>query len=102
MTSPAQPEPLTRPVNKLDVPMDATRIFTASPFGKLSEELMASPSTSPTAHGAAEAKRAMSVCDAWKPMLDRRQSWDDQEYKRQLQMGHIDEVKTGFGFSERK
>jgi len=65
------------------------------------EESLASPVEPTSARAAADAKRAMSVTDAWKPALDRRQSWDNQEYKRELQMSSIDEVKTGPGFSEK-
>lgn len=65
----------------------------------LSEELLASP-TSP--HVAADAQRVMSATQAWKPALDRRQSWDNQEYKRELQMSRIGDVQTGQGFTERK
>lgn len=42
--------------------------------------------TSPTSpHSAADAARAMSTTGAWQPRLDRRQSWDAQEYKHELQ-----------------
>ncbi|KAK1836362.1 hypothetical protein QBC39DRAFT_367174 [Podospora conica] len=42
--------------------------------------------TSPTSpHNAADAARAMSSTEEWQPRLDRRQSWDAQEYKHELQ-----------------
>ncbi|KAK1749511.1 hypothetical protein QBC47DRAFT_366118 [Echria macrotheca] len=39
--------------------------------------------TSP--HNAADAARAMTSTGAWQPRLDRRQSWDSQEYKHEMQ-----------------
>ncbi|KAK0620563.1 hypothetical protein B0T14DRAFT_567306 [Immersiella caudata] len=45
----------------------------------LSQNLVAS--TSPTTpHSTADAARAMSSTGAWQPRLDRRQSWDSQEW----------------------
>lgn len=67
----------------------------------LSQDLM-SPVSPTTEHSAADAQRAMEHTQAWKPKLDRRQSWDDQEHKRELQMGRIADVKTGPGFTENK
>jgi len=53
----------------------------------LSQNLVAA--TSPTTtHSAADAARAMGSCSSWQPRLDRRQSWDSQEYKH-LQQGAI-------------
>jgi hypothetical protein len=51
---------------------------------------------------AADAKRAMSAAAAWKPAMDRRPSWDKQDYKRAMQMTGIEDVQSGPGFSERK
>lgn len=73
----------------------------------LTQDLTAS--TSPTSpHGAADAKRAMSSTDDWKPVLDRRQSWSSQEYKHELQQRmqkETDPAKHGGvsvgGFTER-
>lgn len=63
---------------------------------------LTSPVSPTTPHQTADAKRAMSATAAWKPALDRRQSWDNQEYKHKLQMTGISDVKTGPGFTERK
>ena len=49
---------------------------------------------------AAAAARAMSHTGAWQPRLDRRQSWDAQEYKHdQHRQQYMGEPK-GEGFSE--
>ncbi|GJC78394.1 hypothetical protein ColLi_01232 [Colletotrichum liriopes] len=39
--------------------------------------------------------------NSWKPSFERRQSWNKEDQKRELQMSHIDDVKTGPGFTER-
>ena len=85
----------------------ATALSPAVPDNNLAEELLASPTTSTDggnikAQSGADAQRAMSATQAWKPALDRRQSWDNQEYKRELQMSRIGETPTGPGFTERK
>jgi hypothetical protein len=47
------------------------------------------------------ANRAMSHTGAWKPALDRRQSWNAQEYKHEVQMRECErEEKRKGGFSE--
>lgn len=61
---------------------------------------LASPTSPTTPHSAADAKRGMSTCSAWKPSLDRRQSWNSQEYKHKMQMTGLGETKPGAGFSE--
>lgn len=71
----------------------------------ISQNLTAS--TSPTTpHSAADAARAMSSTDAWQPRLDRRQSWDSQEYKHSLQKTIISTngaaEKPESGFTERR
>ncbi|KAK3943380.1 hypothetical protein QBC46DRAFT_377686 [Diplogelasinospora grovesii] len=72
----------------------------------LSQDLLKSPTgNSPTTpHSAADAQRAMTSTDSWKPSFNRRQSWDQQEYKHHLQMttAHTGaEDKQGRGFTER-
>lgn len=42
----------------------------------------------------------MRSTSAWKPSLDRRQSWNKEDQKRALQMTGVSNVKTGPGFSE--
>ncbi|KAL2153703.1 hypothetical protein VTH82DRAFT_4858 [Thermothelomyces myriococcoides] len=54
--------------------------------------------------GGATMSRGVSHTDSWKPVLDRRQSWDAQEYKhdllkRQYMDGQGKTPSTG-GFSE--
>lgn len=54
--------------------------------------------TSPTSpHSAADAARAMSTTGAWQPRLDRRQSWDAQEYKHELQKPMQQSTAAGAG-----
>lgn len=43
----------------------------------------------------------MSRTAAWTPAMNRRQSWSQEEQKHELQMGHIGEVRTGPGFTEK-
>ncbi|KAI3543699.1 hypothetical protein CSPX01_06022 [Colletotrichum filicis] len=42
-----------------------------------------------------------STTSSWKPSFERRQSWNQEDQKRALQMSHIEDVKTGPGFTER-
>ena len=66
----------------------------------LSRNLMSAASPA-SPRGTAEAERAMGSAAAWKPALDRRQSWNRQEHKHELQMSKVGDVKEGPGFSER-
>lgn len=66
----------------------------------LSKNLM-SPASPTTPHSTADAERAMSSTQAWKPTFDRRQSWSKEEHKRALQMSKVGDVKEGPGFTER-
>ena len=68
--------------------------------GLKTDDLVPDEVTSPTK--TAGAKRAMSGAAAWKPSLDRRQSWDSQEHKREMMMTRISDVQEGPGFSESK
>lgn len=43
----------------------------------------------------------MDHANSWKPSFGRRQSWNKEDQKRELQMSHIGDVKTGPGFTER-
>ncbi|KAM0284683.1 hypothetical protein ACHAQH_001837 [Verticillium albo-atrum] len=54
-------------------------------------------------HAAAEAARAIERTNSWTPpAYQRRQSWKQEDQKRELQMSQInDHVKTGPGFTER-
>ncbi|KAF6812017.1 hypothetical protein CPLU01_14989 [Colletotrichum plurivorum] len=61
----------------------------------------APPSSNPSTHSAADAARAIERTNSWKPSFERRQSWNKEDQKRELQMSHIDNVKTGPGFTER-
>jgi len=47
--------------------------------------VLTSPTSPTSPHSAADAARAMSSTVTWQPRLDRRQSWDAQEYKHELQ-----------------
>uniref|UniRef100_L2FIY6 Uncharacterized protein n=1 Tax=Colletotrichum fructicola (strain Nara gc5) TaxID=1213859 RepID=L2FIY6_COLFN len=46
---------------------------------------------------AAEAARVIERTNSWKPSFERRQSWNKEDQKRELQMSHIEDVKTGPG-----
>ncbi|KAL8342853.1 hypothetical protein RB598_004286 [Gaeumannomyces tritici] len=73
------------------------------------EEALVSPTTGTTAEhhrrrdslDGEAAERARTAAEAWKPAMDRRQSWNREEQKHSLQMSSIADVKTGPGFSER-
>ncbi|KAG5953957.1 hypothetical protein E4U58_000254 [Claviceps cyperi] len=45
----------------------------------------------------------MAAATAWKPSFDRRQSWNREEQKREMQMREVGAVKskTGSGFTEK-
>lgn len=62
---------------------------------------LTSPVSPATPHSATDAQRGMSHVDAWKPLFNRRQSWNKEEHKHALQMSRVGDVKTGPGFSER-
>ncbi|WYZ46018.1 hypothetical protein EsH8_IX_000243 [Colletotrichum jinshuiense] len=53
------------------------------------------------ANPSAEAARVIERTNSWKPSYGRRQSWNKEDQKRELQMSHIEDVKTGPGFTER-
>ncbi|KZL79416.1 hypothetical protein CI238_01352 [Colletotrichum incanum] len=55
--------------------------------------------TSP--HAISAPPQIIERTNSWKPSFERRQSWNKEDQKRQLQMSHIDDVKTGPGFTER-
>ncbi|OLN95833.1 hypothetical protein CCHL11_02689 [Colletotrichum chlorophyti] len=63
--------------------------------------LATSTSAGAPSHSASEAARVIERTNSWKPSFERRQSWNKEDQKRELQMSHIDEVKTGPGFTER-
>jgi hypothetical protein len=96
---------MTTPTTKMTTP---ARLDTSTPTPKvdtsgLSQNLVAS--TSPTTpHSTADAARAMSSTGAWQPRLDRRQSWDSQEYKHVLQEAIITTTDGAAesGFTERR
>jgi hypothetical protein len=52
-------------------------------------------------HAQADAAKVMSHTNEWTPQFNRRQSWNKEDQKRELQMSGIEGVKTGPGFSER-
>ncbi|KAK0375753.1 uncharacterized protein CCOS01_13267 [Colletotrichum costaricense] len=69
--------------------------YTTSPTSSSSNNKQSSPS--------ATTPRAIveSTTSSWKPSFERRQSWNQEDQKRALQMSHIEDVKTGPGFTER-
>ncbi|KAK5654523.1 hypothetical protein OQA88_7152 [Cercophora sp. LCS_1] len=71
----------------LKLPADSTaRTKSPAPIDTsgLTKDLTASVSPT-TSHSAEAAKRAMSTTETWKPCLNRRQSWDAQEYRHEMQ-----------------
>lgn len=49
-----------------------------------------------------DSDRGMRNTSAWKPRFDRRQSWNKEDQKHDLQMTGLQDVKSGPGFSENK
>jgi hypothetical protein len=45
--------------------------------------------------------RGITSTNAWKPSLDRRQSWSKEDQKHALHMSAMEDVKTGPGFTEK-
>ncbi|TDZ17259.1 hypothetical protein Cob_v009827 [Colletotrichum orbiculare MAFF 240422] len=72
----------------------ATAQMSTQPSTQLQDQ-----STSP--HTSTEAARVIERTNSWKPSFERRQSWNKEDQKRELQMSHIEDVKTGPGFTER-
>ncbi|KAK2028014.1 hypothetical protein LX32DRAFT_640407 [Colletotrichum zoysiae] len=52
-------------------------------------------------HATSAPPQVVERTNNWKPSFGRRQSWNQEDQKRELQMSHIDDVKTGPGFTER-
>jgi len=52
-------------------------------------------------HATSAPPQIVERTNSWKPSFGRRQSWNPEDQKRELQMSHIDDVKTGPGFTER-
>ncbi|KAM4058857.1 hypothetical protein HRG_008260 [Hirsutella rhossiliensis] len=57
--------------------------------------------TTTTTHAQADAARAIDHTNAWKPSLDRRQSWNKEDQKHVLQMSGMAVGNTGPGFTEK-
>ncbi|TKW55909.1 hypothetical protein CTA1_10962 [Colletotrichum tanaceti] len=57
--------------------------------------------TTTSSHATAAPPQIVERTNSWKPSFERRQSWNQEDQKRELQMSHIDDVKTGPGFTER-
>ncbi|KAK1640711.1 hypothetical protein BDP81DRAFT_311745 [Colletotrichum phormii] len=69
--------------------------YTTSPTSSSSSNNQSStPSATPRAI-------VESTTNSWKPSFERRQSWNQEDQKRALQMSRIEDVKTGPGFTER-
>lgn len=70
----------------------------------LTQDLTA-PAGPTSPHCAADAARAMHRVESWQPRLDRRQSWDSQEYKHMQQSAMQTQLegenKPESGFTER-
>jgi len=106
--APTAPPAAAAPTHKSLIPPENDQPRAPTPLidtAGISQNLTAA--TSPTTpHTAADAARAMSSTDAWQPRLDRRQSWDSQEYKHALQKTIIGTSgaagKPESGFTERR
>ncbi|KAG6121146.1 hypothetical protein E4U13_005349 [Claviceps humidiphila] len=57
----------------------------------------------PTVKTTTTTATVMAAATAWKPSFDRRQSWNREEQKREMQMREVGAVKskTGSGFTEK-
>ncbi|KAG5935979.1 hypothetical protein E4U60_002851 [Claviceps pazoutovae] len=68
----------------------------------LSSQGAAPPDQKPSTVKATTAT-VMAAATAWKPSFDRRQSWNREEQKREMQMREVGAVKakTGSGFTEK-
>ncbi|RYO85374.1 hypothetical protein DL766_000447 [Monosporascus sp. MC13-8B] len=72
-----------------------SRIDTASAWAAVKTPDQTSP------HQKEDAARVMSRTDSWKPSLARRQSYDPQDQKHEMQMSSVSGLKEEPGFSER-
>ncbi|KAG5946401.1 hypothetical protein E4U59_003936 [Claviceps monticola] len=72
----------------------------AAPDQKPSTVKTPTPTPTPTPTTTAT---VMAAATAWKPSFDRRQSWNREEQKREMQMRGVGAVKakTGSGFTEK-
>ncbi|KAG6048401.1 hypothetical protein E4U16_005177 [Claviceps sp. LM84 group G4] len=63
----------------------------------------AAPPDQPPPTVKATTTTVMAAATAWKPAIDRRQSWNREEQKREMQMREVGAVKskTGSGFTEK-
>ncbi|KAM3542589.1 hypothetical protein BM221_001072 [Beauveria bassiana] len=50
---------------------------------------------------AASSAQQKTTTTSWTPNFERRQSWNAQDRKHELQMAALDSVRTGPGFTER-
>ncbi len=73
---------------------------TKADLADLSADLMRPTSSSSST--AAGAQRAMSSTEAWKPSFGRRQSWNKEEQKHELQMSKVGNLQECPGFTERR
>ncbi|KAM3553935.1 hypothetical protein MY1884_001635 [Beauveria asiatica] len=51
--------------------------------------------------GGGAASSAQQKTTSWTPNFERRQSWNAQDRKHELQMAALDGIRTGPGFTER-
>ncbi|KAM3463451.1 hypothetical protein MY5147_000126 [Beauveria neobassiana] len=76
------------------LPLHTTRAESSGRHGPQQEKNGASSSS---AASSAQQKTTTS----WTPNFERRQSWNAQDRKHELQMAALDSVRTGPGFTER-
>ncbi|KAM3532789.1 hypothetical protein MY4038_003966 [Beauveria bassiana] len=53
------------------------------------------------ASSSAASSAQQKTTTSWTPNFERRQSWNAQDRKHELQMAALDSVRTGPGFTER-
>jgi len=91
-TTPPQQQQQQPPTTTATTTTENTTTTTTSPIEttNLTSDLCSAAAAAPTSpHTSADAARAMSTTDSWKPAVDRRQSWSQQDYRHQVQMSRV-------------
>ncbi|KAH8721124.1 hypothetical protein HC256_001489 [Beauveria bassiana] len=65
------------------------------------QEKKRASSSSSSGGGGAASSAQQKTTTSWTPNFERRQSWNAQDRKHELQMAALDSVRTGPGFTER-
>ncbi|KAM3528829.1 hypothetical protein NHJ13051_002230 [Beauveria bassiana] len=78
------------------LPLHTTRAESSGRHSTQQEKKRASSGSSSAASSAPS-----KTTTSWTPNFERRQSWNAQDRKHELQMAALDSVRTGPGFTER-